>query len=142
MNADTLLRLDHATLPLGVAGFVGIWPRCSPWLLRLARERKIRQFWSTRRPEVAACSYRAQLLALGNFVDADTQQRTTQLWHVLGRRVTTTSTNSRRPALSFDHGRTRYAWCPPGCALSRHHHLPPCGEIHRPNANNAPLSCD
>lgn len=85
MNASARIRLDYADTLLHAEQFTGMWPRCVCWLMRLALERELRQFWLSHCPEMAACSGRAQLLALGRFADEQTQQRASQLWHALSR---------------------------------------------------------
>jgi hypothetical protein len=85
MNAGTRLRLDYADALIGAEEFTGMWPRCVCWLMRLALERELRQFWLSRCPEMAACSARAQLLTLGRFAGDETQRRAAQLWHTLSR---------------------------------------------------------
>jgi hypothetical protein len=85
MNSATKIRLDHAELLLAGPDFTAVWPRCACWLLRLAVEHALRQFWCSRRPEVADCSWRSQLLALRKFTDADTQHRVCDLWNTLSR---------------------------------------------------------
>ncbi len=63
----------------------GAWPRACTWLIRLALEHALDDFWQRRRPEVVDVSRRAQLLALTRTVDADLGRRCTQLWHALSR---------------------------------------------------------
>ena len=56
-NARTLLqRADPAT--------AGIWPRATVFLVRLAIELALDDFWRKRAPGVERCSARAQLLCL------------------------------------------------------------------------------
>ena len=63
----------------------GAWPRACTWLIRLALEHALDDYWQRRRPEVAAVSRRAQLLTLARTVDPTLGQRCTQLWHTLSR---------------------------------------------------------
>lgn len=63
----------------------GAWPRACTWLIRLALEHAVDDYWQRHRPEVVAVSRRAQLLALTRTVDPDLGQRCTQLWHTLSR---------------------------------------------------------
>lgn len=63
----------------------GAWPRACTWLIRLALEHAVDDYWQRHRPEVAGASRRAQLLALARTVDADLGLRCTQLWHGLSR---------------------------------------------------------
>lgn len=63
----------------------GAWPRACTWLIRLALEHTLDDFWAGHRPEVATASRRAQLLALTRTVDAEVGLRSTELWHALSR---------------------------------------------------------
>lgn len=63
----------------------GVWPRACGWLIRLAVEHALDDYWASTRPEVAGASRHAQLLALTRSVDADLGQRATALWHALSR---------------------------------------------------------
>jgi hypothetical protein len=64
----------------------GGWPRTCTWLIRLALEHGLDDFWATHNPGVGAVtSRRAQLLALSRTVDADLGRRGTELWHALSR---------------------------------------------------------
>ena len=63
----------------------GAWPRACTWLIRLALEHAIDDYWQRHRPEVAAAKRRAQLLALTRTVDPDLGLRCTQLWYALSR---------------------------------------------------------
>jgi hypothetical protein len=76
--ADRLLR-DPALIEEGV------WPRACTWLIRLALEHAIDDYWGRHRPEVVEAPRRAQLLALTLTVDAELGWRSTQLWHALSR---------------------------------------------------------
>jgi len=63
----------------------GAWPRACTWLIRLALEHALDDYWAAHRPEVTSASRRAQLLTLTRTVDADLGLRGTELWHVLSR---------------------------------------------------------
>jgi hypothetical protein len=63
----------------------GAWPRACTWLIRLALEQALDDYWQRHRPEVAAVSRRAQLLTLTRTVDPDLGQSCTRLWHTLSR---------------------------------------------------------
>lgn len=63
----------------------GVWPRACTWLIRLALEHAVDDYWHRHRPEVVAVSRRAKLLALTRTVDADLGGRATQLWYALSR---------------------------------------------------------
>lgn len=83
MNSPARTHLDQAEFMLAATDLAGVWPRCVCWLLRASLEQSLRRFWLSRRPEVAECSWRAQLLALTKFVDADTRHRVNDLWATL-----------------------------------------------------------
>ncbi|WP_243795361.1 hypothetical protein [Saccharopolyspora gloriosae] len=85
MSASAV-RLRHAERLLnGRLEVSGVWPRCCAWLLRLALENALRELWGQRRPELSACSRRAQLLALQMFTGMDTARATAELWYALSR---------------------------------------------------------
>jgi hypothetical protein len=63
----------------------GAWPRACTWLIRLALEHAMDDYWQRRRPEVACVPRRAQLLTLTRTVDPELGLRCTQLWHALSR---------------------------------------------------------
>lgn len=78
-------RLDLAEKLLGGAALAGVWPRCAVWMIRLAVEHEIDDFWRRRRPELLACNRRSQLLALGVVLDDELRHRATALWTALSR---------------------------------------------------------
>lgn len=64
----------------------GAWPRACVWLIRLALEHGLDDFWTTHQPAVGQVnSRRAQLLTLSRTVDADLGRRANELWHTLSR---------------------------------------------------------
>jgi hypothetical protein len=73
-------RLHHAERLLGRSG---VWARCAVWLVRLALEHALDRLWRSCRPELARCSMRAQLLALGKFRSPEVTRRVTELWDAL-----------------------------------------------------------
>lgn len=87
VSHDGLRRLAVADRLLQDPGLVqpGVWPRACTWLIRLALEHAVDDFWAAHRPEVAAASRRAQFLTLTRTVDADLGRRGTELWHALSR---------------------------------------------------------
>lgn len=87
VSHDGLRRLAVADRLLQDPGLVepGVWPRACTWLIRLALEHAVDNFWAASRPEMAEVSRRAQLLTLTRTVDADLGRRGTELWHVLSR---------------------------------------------------------
>jgi hypothetical protein len=87
MNAEAERRLDQAEslLSTDIAALDGVWPRCAAWLIRLALERAVDGLWQERNPPLIHVTKRAQLLALGRYVDADVQARAAWLWSALSR---------------------------------------------------------
>lgn len=63
----------------------GVWPRACTWLIRLALEHAIDDFWAEHRPDVAEINRRAQLIALTRTVDPVLGRQVTELWHALSR---------------------------------------------------------
>jgi hypothetical protein len=68
-----------------VPGTRGVWPRACAWLLRLALERALDDFWRRTNREVAAASMRAQLIVLTRYLGPRTVSRVEQLWVGLSR---------------------------------------------------------
>ncbi|MDT7618358.1 MAG: hypothetical protein QOF00_5805 [Pseudonocardiales bacterium] len=87
MSHDALRRLAVADRILRAPDLVeaGTWPRACTWLIRLALEHAVDDYWTTHRPEVGTASRRAQLLALTRTVDPELGRRGTELWHQLSR---------------------------------------------------------
>lgn len=63
----------------------GVWPRACTWLIRLAVEHAVDDFWAARRPQVVTASRRAKLIALTRSFDAELGHRTAALWSSLSR---------------------------------------------------------
>lgn len=87
VSSGAARRLHAADLLLRDPDLIeeGVWPRACTWLIRLAVEHAIDDFWRARHPQVAAASRRAQLIALTRSVDAELGGRTTALWYALSR---------------------------------------------------------
>jgi hypothetical protein len=87
MSHDAFRRLAVADRILAEPDLVedGAWPRTCTWLIRLALERGLDDFWAGHRPQVAEASRRAQLLTLTRTVDPQLGHRATGLWHALSR---------------------------------------------------------
>lgn len=85
MNAHRYLDTADRLLREQVPGTAGLWPRTCAWLLRLALETAVRDFWSRRRPPVRAASMHAQILSLTyrDAVDEATEARVEHLWSCL-----------------------------------------------------------
>lgn len=88
MSHDAFRRLAVADRVLAEPELVedGAWPRVCTWLIRLALEHGLDDFWAFQNPAMAeVTSRRAQLLTLTRTVDADLGSRATELWHTLSR---------------------------------------------------------
>ncbi len=72
---DLLRYFDPAT--------AGMWPRAVALLARQSLESALATFWSTKAPQVARCSSRAQLLSLRAYVDKEIAQQGHQAWVAL-----------------------------------------------------------
>jgi hypothetical protein len=66
MSHDGFRRLAVADRILNQPELVedGAWPRACTWLIRLALEHGLDDFWVTHRPEIVEVPRRAQLLVL------------------------------------------------------------------------------
>lgn len=87
-------EVDEATRRLGTAHRLlhdndlvadGAWPRACVWLIRLALEHALDDFWAVHSPAVGTATRRAQLLTLSRGIDADLGHQATALWHTLSR---------------------------------------------------------
>jgi hypothetical protein len=87
MSHDAFRRLAVADRILKDPDLVedGAWPRACTWLIRLALEHSLDDFWTSSQPELAEVSRRAQLLTLTRTVDNGLGHRATNLWHTLSR---------------------------------------------------------
>jgi hypothetical protein len=88
MSRDAYRRLAVADRILRDPELVedGAWPRTCTWLIRLAFEHSLDDFWKAHSPAIAAVrSRRAQLLTLSRTIDPDLGRRATELWHTLSR---------------------------------------------------------
>jgi len=69
-----------------VRGTRGLWPRASAWLLRLALESALDDYWTGTAPAVAACrNRRSQNLMLTRYAGAAVARRVGMLWWSLSR---------------------------------------------------------
>jgi hypothetical protein len=84
-GADRRLAIADRLLNEPTLVEAGAWPKACTWLIRLALEHALDDYWAQRRPEIGKASRRAQLLLLSRTVDPDLGRRGTELWHVLSR---------------------------------------------------------
>ena len=87
MSHDARRRLAVADRILHEPDLVeaGAWPRACTWLIRLALEHALDDYWEIRRPDVGRANRRAQLLTMARTVDPDLGRHATELWHQLSR---------------------------------------------------------
>jgi hypothetical protein len=85
MTPDELLSEADRLLTTVVPDSRGRWPRCCAWLIRLALEQSLDEYWARVLPDGAECSMRAQLLLLPRYVDADTVEDAAEAWLGLAR---------------------------------------------------------
>jgi hypothetical protein len=84
--ADLLDQADRL-LSAVIPDTQGCWPRACAWIIRLALEETLDQYWSRVLPEAASCGMRAQLLLLPAYADISTAQRAREAWTGLSRAV-------------------------------------------------------
>lgn len=88
-SADEILRLqgllDDADdlLASGLPATQGLWPRAAAFLIRLALEQAIDNFWTAKARQMRECSRHAQLICLRSYLDKATAGRVTELWESL-----------------------------------------------------------
>jgi hypothetical protein len=63
----------------------GRWPRACAWLIRLALEEALDQYWARVLPAAAACPMRPQLLLLPSYADTSIAERACEAWAGLSR---------------------------------------------------------
>ena len=85
MTSDELLSEADRLLTTVVPGSRGRWPRCCAWLIRLALEQSLDEYWGRALPDAAECGMRGQLLLLPRYADADTVQDAAEAWLGLAR---------------------------------------------------------
>lgn len=85
-TADTYLATADQLLTQVVPGARGTWPRACAWLIRLALETQLADFWTTACPPVGQCrSRRAQLLLLPKYSTRDIGRHAAHAWTLLSR---------------------------------------------------------
>ena len=80
MTPQELLAEADRLLGTVVPGTRGRWPRACAWLIRLALEQSLDEFWQRTLPGVAACSMRAQLLLLPRYAGEETAAQARDAW--------------------------------------------------------------
>lgn len=67
-------------------GTRGLWPRACAWLLRLALESALDEYWTNTAPAVVTCrSRRSQILMLNRYLGTTGGRRVSMLWWSLSR---------------------------------------------------------
>src|SRR4051794_8896978 len=85
MTPESLLADADRLLREVVPQSRGRWPRVCVWLIRLALERALDDFWAAREPQIAAAPQRAQLLLLDRYAGGDVARAATEAWAGLSR---------------------------------------------------------
>jgi hypothetical protein len=80
MTPQELLAEADRLLGTVVPGTRGRWPRACAWLIRLALEQSLDEFWQRTLPDAAACSMRAQLLLLPRYAGEETAAHARDAW--------------------------------------------------------------
>jgi hypothetical protein len=85
MTPQQLLNEADQLLTRSTADTRGRWPRACAWLIRLALEETLDQYWARILPEAALCPMRPQLLLLPSYAGASTAERARDAWTGLSR---------------------------------------------------------
>ena len=85
MTPRELLDEAQQLLSEVIPGTRGRWPRACAWLIRLALERALDEYWASVLPEAASCSMRAQLLLLPHHAGKEIAQKAADAWFGLAR---------------------------------------------------------
>ncbi len=85
MTSEQLLAEADHLLATEVPGTQARWPRACAWLIRLALEKALDQYWAQVLPEAAQCGMRSQLLLLPGYADPAIAERARDAWTGLSR---------------------------------------------------------
>ena len=77
------LHLAEQLMTDSTRGSRSVWPRAAAWLIRLALERGLDEYWALVLPEAADCPMRAQLILLTEYCPAPTASLIRQSWNGL-----------------------------------------------------------
>jgi hypothetical protein len=80
MTPQALLAEADRLLTTVVPETRGRWPRVCAWLIRLALEQSLDEFWLRTLPAAAKCSMRAQLLLLPTYAGEETAAQARDAW--------------------------------------------------------------
>jgi len=85
VNPQELLDEADRLLTTVVPRTRGRWPRACAWLIRLALEKSLDDYWTARLPEAQKCSMRAQLLLLPRYAGTEVAGDARDAWFGLAR---------------------------------------------------------
>jgi hypothetical protein len=85
MNPQQLLDEADRLLASSAKDTRGLWPRACAWLIRLALEQTLDEYWARELPEAGACSMRAQLLLLPRYAGVEAAAQARDAWFGLAR---------------------------------------------------------
>lgn len=85
MTPQELLAEAERLLTTVVPGTQARWPRACAWLIRLALEETLDQYWARELPEAALCGMRPQLLLLPAHAGTSIAERASDSWTGLSR---------------------------------------------------------
>lgn len=85
MTPRELLDEAQRLLSEAVPGTRGRWPRACVWLIRLALERALNEYWAAVLPGAASCGMRAQLLLLPHYAGREVAREAADAWLGLAR---------------------------------------------------------
>jgi hypothetical protein len=80
MTPEELLLEADRLLTTVVPETRGRWPRVCAWLIRLALEQSLDDFWKKTLPDAEKCSMRAQLLLLPAYAGEETAAQARDAW--------------------------------------------------------------
>lgn len=85
MTSRELLVAADGLLTTASGPSRGRWPRVCAWLIRLALERALDDFWTKAQPCAIGCPMRAQLLLLPRYADDSIADQAREAWAGLAR---------------------------------------------------------
>lgn len=80
MSPQALLTESDRLLTTVVPGTCGRWPRACAWLIRLALEQSLDEYWTRLLPEARESSMRAQLLLLPRYAGEEVAGQARDAW--------------------------------------------------------------
>jgi hypothetical protein len=85
MTPQQLLAEADRLLTTAIPGTQARWQRACTWLIRLALEETLDQYWADELPEAALCGMRPQLLLLPAYAGTSIAERARDTWTGLSR---------------------------------------------------------